>query len=116
MPKCIGASVASESPWYAAAAKNTSEAFTEILKSKKSLSSNSFICPNPLSIIASGQGSPYFSRRFFSRLPAFTPILIEQPKSLAAFITSLILKLDPMFPGLILKHAAPDSAASKALL
>ena len=33
----------------------------------------------PASTIASGQGSPYFSSRCFSRLPALTPIRIEQP-------------------------------------
>jgi hypothetical protein len=39
IPRWIGASVASASPCYAAAARKTSEAFTLILNSWKSLSS-----------------------------------------------------------------------------
>ena len=46
------------------------------------------MCSSPLSTIASGHGSPYFSSRSFSRLPAFTPIRIEQLLSFAALITS----------------------------
>jgi len=37
----------------------------------------------------SGHGSPYFSSRWRSRLPPSTPMRIEQPWSLAAWITSL---------------------------
>ena len=37
-----------------------------------------------LSTIASGQGSPYFSSRCFSRLPAFTPMRMGTPRSPAA--------------------------------
>ena len=69
-----------------------------------------------LSTKASGQGSLNFSNKSFSRDPAFTPILIEQLLFLAADITSLILYLSPIFPGLILRQAAPLSAASIALL
>ncbi len=43
---------------------------------------------NALSTKASGHGSLYFSRISFSKEPAFTPILIEQLLSLAAFKTS----------------------------
>ena len=68
------------------------------------------------STIASGHGSPYFSSKSFSKLPALTPILIEHELSLAAFITYWTFDSLPIFPGLILKHAAPDSAASIALL
>ena len=52
----------------------------------------------------------------FSIEPEFTPILIEQLLFFAALITSLILFTFPMFPGFILKHFAPFSAASIALL
>ena len=86
----------------------TSEAFTEILKLKKSLSSKIRIWFKPLSIIASGQGSPNLSNKFFSKLPAFTPIRIAQLLSLAAEITSLTLLESPMLPGLIRRQAAPD--------
>ena len=65
---------------------------------------------------ASGQGSLYFSKISFSKDPAFTPTLIEQLLFFAALITSLIFFLSPIFPGFILKHDAPFSAASKALL
>ena len=69
---------------------------------------------SPLSIIASGQGSPYFSSRCRSRLPALTPIRIEQPWSRAALITSRTRSFEPMLPGLIRRQAAPASAASMA--
>ena len=49
---------------------------------------------------------------FFSKDPAFTPTLIAQSWSLAALITSFILSLEPIFPGLILKQLAPDFADS----
>ncbi len=70
----------------------------------------------PDSTIASGQGSPYFSRRSLSRDPALTPMRIEQPWSLAAFTTSRTRSADPMLPGLIRRHAAPACAASIARL
>ena len=60
-------------------------------------------------------GSEYFSKICFSRLPALTPTLIEQLLSFAAFITSFILSILPILPGLILIHDAPFSAASIAL-
>ena len=59
-------------------AKNTSEDLTLTLKLKKSLSSNNFILCSALSISASGHGSLYFSKIFFSKDPAFTPTLIAQ--------------------------------------
>ena len=65
-----------------------------------------------LSTRASGQGSLNFSKISFSKDPAFTPTLIEQSLSLAAFITSFIFDSSPMFPGLILKHLAPFFATS----
>ena len=70
---------------------------------------------NALSTNASGHGSLYFSNKSFSRDPAFTPILIEQSLFFAADINSFILFLSPIFPGLIIRHAAPLSAASIAL-
>ena len=73
-----------------------------------------FLCA--LSTKASGHGSLYFSKMSFSREPALTPILIEQSLFLAALSTSCIFNLSPMLPGLILKHFAPFSAASIALL
>ena len=75
-----------------------------------------FILLIALSTKASGQGSLYFSKIFFSSEPAFTPILIEQLLSFAAFRISLTLSIDPIFPGFILKQLAPDSADSMALL
>ena len=69
-----------------------------------------------LSTKASGQGSLNFSKMSFSSDPALTPILIEQSLFFAALITSLNFSLSPIFPGFILKHFAPLSAASKALL
>ena len=57
-----------------------------------------------------------FQVYFFSKDPPLTPILIEQSLSLAALTTSSTLSIDPILPGLILKHDAPDSAASIALL
>ena len=77
-----------ESCLYAAIDKKTSDDLTLILKLKKSLSSKIFIFLNALSTNASGHGSLYFSRISFSKEPAFTPILIEQLLSLAAFKTS----------------------------
>ena len=97
-------------------AKKTSEDFTLILKLKKFSSSNIFILFCALSTKASGQGSLYFSSKFFSKEPALTPILIEQSWSFAAFNISWTLYFDPMFPWLILKQWAPDTAASIALL
>ena len=41
-----------------------------------------------LSTMASGQGSPYFSSRSRSSEPALTPMRMEQPWSVAAWITS----------------------------
>ena len=67
-----------------------------------------------LSTIASGQGSPYFSSRCFSRQPALTPMRIEQPWSRAAAITSRTRSAEPMLPGLMRRQAAPASAASMA--
>ena len=69
-----------------------------------------------LSTNASGQGSLNFSKISFSKEPAFTPTRIEQLLSRAAFTTSLILSILPMFPGFILRQLAPLFAASIALL
>ena len=89
-----------------------SEAFTLILNSWKSWSCRMRAWSRALSTMASGQGSPYFSSRWLSRLPALTPIRIEQPWSRAAWITSRTLSGLPMLPGLILRQAAPAFAAS----
>ena len=69
-----------------------------------------------LSTMASGQGSPYFSKRSRSREPAFTPMRMEQPWSRAALTTSPTRSREPMLPGLIRRQAAPDWAASMARL
>ena len=69
-----------------------------------------------LSTKASGQGSLNFSNISFSNDPAFTPILTEQSLFLAELRTSWIFDSSPIFPGFILKHLAPFSAASIALL
>ena len=69
-----------------------------------------------LSTNASGHGSLNFSNISLSKDPALTPILIEQSLFFAALKTSWIFFLSPIFPGLILKHFAPFSAASTALL
>ena len=95
---------------------NTSLAFTLILNSWKSWSCRIFACSSALSTSASGFGSPYFSSRCLSRLPAFTPIRIEHPWSRAAFTTSRTRSELPMLPGLIRKQAAPLCAASIARL
>ena len=105
-----------ESCLYAAIAKKTSEDFTLTLKLKKSSSSIAVIFLKALSTNASGQGSLYFSNISFSSEPALTPILIAQSLFFAAEITSLSFFLSPMFPGFILKHFAPLSAASSARL
>ena len=81
----------------------------------KSSSSKILIFLKALSTNASGQGSLNFSKISFSKDPAFTPTLIEQLLSRAAFKTSLIF-LSPILPGFILKQLAPFSAASIALL
>ena len=93
-----------------------SEAFTLILKLKKSKSSKIFIFNIALSTNASGHGSLYFSNKFLSNEPPLTPILIEQSWSFAAFTMSATLSLEPIFPGLILKQLAPAFAASIARL
>ena len=97
-------------------AKKTSDDLTLILKLKKSISSIIFMFLKALSTKASGHGSLYFSIKSFSKDPALTPILIEQLLFFAAEITSLIFFLSPIFPGFILRQAAPLSAASIALL
>ena len=84
--------------------KKISEDFTLIFKLLKFSSSRILIFLNALSTNASGQGSLNFSNISLSNEPAFTPTLIEQLLSFAAFTTSLILFLSPMFPGLILKQ------------
>ena len=106
----------SESNFYAAIDKNTSEYLTLTLKFEKSISSIILIFLKALSTNASGHGSLYFSRISFSSDPALTPILIEQLLFFAAEITSAILFLSPIFPGLIRRQSAPFSAASIALL
>ena len=68
-----------------------------------------------LSTNASGHGSLNLSKISLSSEPALTPIRIEQLLFFAALITSLILFILPMLPGLILKQSAPFSAASIAL-
>ena len=101
---------------YAPIDKKISEDLTLTLKLKKSSSSIILIFLRALSTKASGQGSLYFSRISFSSEPALTPILIAQPLFFAADTTDFIFSFSPILPGLILKHLAPFSAASIALL
>ena len=96
--------------------RKTSDDLTLIFRFWKFSSSSILIFLRALSTNASGQGSLYFSKISFSKDPALTPTRIEQLWSIAAFTTSLILSLLPIFPGLILKQPAPLSAASMALL
>src|SRR3546814_7264026 len=80
---------------------------------------SSDVCSSDLSALstsASGQGSPYFSSKSFSRLPALTPMRIEHPFAFAARTTSPTRSDDPILPGLMRRHAAPASAASRARL
>ena len=93
-----------------------SEDLTLTLKLKKFSSSIISIFLIALSTNASGQGSLYFSKISFSNDPELTPILIAQSLFFAALITSFIFFLSPMFPGFILRHFAPFSADSNALL
>ena len=58
------------------------------------------IWSSALSTSASGHGSPYFSSRSFSRLPALTPMRIAQPLARAAAMTSLTRSAEPMLPGI----------------
>ncbi len=95
---------------------NTSDAFTLILNSWKSLSCRILACSSALSTSASGFGSPYFSSRCRSRLPALTPIRMEQPWSRGG-LDHLPHALGlPMLPGLMRRQAAPLWAASMARL
>ena len=64
-----------------------------------------------LSSISLGVGWEYFNK-YLSREPAFTPMRIEQLLLFAAPTTSATLSGLPILPGLILKQAAPASAAS----
>ena len=91
---------------------NGSEAFTEILNSWKSWSCRMRAWFSALSTIASGHGSPYFSKSSRSSEPALTPMRIEQPWSRAAWMTSRTRSGEPILPGLIRRHAAPAWAAS----
>jgi hypothetical protein len=55
-------------------------------------------------------------QQVLSRLPALTPMRMEQPWSRAAFTTSFTRSALPMLPGLMRRHAAPAFAASMARL
>ena len=96
--------------------RKTSDDFTLTLIWSKLLSSINFIFFIALSTKASGHGSLYFSNKSCSKDPALTPILIEHSLYFADLIISFNFSLPPIFPGLILKHFAPLSAASIALL
>ena len=95
---------------------NTSDAFTLILNSWKSLSCRILACSSADSTSASGLGSPYFSSRCFSSEPALTPMRMDTLWSRAAWITSRTRSGLPMLPGLMRRQAAPLWAASMARL
>jgi hypothetical protein len=61
-----------------------------------------------------GAGLGVFLQQVLSRLPALTPMRMEQPWSLAARTTSRTRSAEPMLPGLMRRQAAPASAASMA--
>ena len=109
-----GIGITNPNPLYVKEISSDKNSIT--VSEKKSLFSNISIFRNALSTNASGQGSLNLSRISFSNDPALTPILIEQSLSFAALRTSYILVSSPIFPGLILKHFAPFSAASIARL
>ena len=87
---------------------------TEILKSWKSCSSNSDASHSADSTSASGVALPYFAMIRGSSEPAFTPIRIEMPASLAAFAISPTWSSNfRMLPGLTRTAAQPASIAAK---
>src|SRR4051812_18686809 len=91
--------------------------FTEILMSWKSCSANSDASHSADSTSASGVALPYFRSRRGSREPAFTPIRIGVPWSLAAAAISLTLSSNfLMLPGLTRTAAQPASIAANTYL
>src|SRR5215212_6717628 len=82
--------------------------------SKKSSSSRMRASFSADSTSASGVGAPYFSSRSFSSEPAFTPILIGTPRSLASLAMSRTLSWYLMLPGLIRRPWMPASRAAMA--
>src|SRR3954453_23710723 len=90
---------------------------TEILKSWKSCSSNRDASQTADSTSASGVALPYFSSSRGSSEPAFTPIRIETPASLAARAISLTWSSNlRMLPGLTRTAAQPASIAANTYL
>ena len=88
--------------------------FTEILKSRKSCSSNSEASQSADSTSASGVARPYFCSSRGSSEPAFTPIRIETPASAAARAISPTWSSNfLMLPGLTRTAAQPASIAAK---
>src|SRR5450756_2509226 len=86
---------------------------TEILKSRKPCSSNSEASHTADSTNASGVALPYFASSRGSSEPAFTPIRIDTPASVAAAAISLIWSSNlRMLPGLTRTAAQPASIAA----
>ena len=90
---------------------------TEILKSRKSCSSNSAASLRADSTSASGVALPYLASSRLSSEPALTPMRIETPASAAAFAISPTLSSKAlMLPGLTRTAAQPASMAAKTYL
>jgi hypothetical protein len=90
---------------------------TEILKSRKSCSSNSAASLSADSTSASGVALPYFASSRLSSEPALTPIRRETPASAAAFAISPTRSSKAlMLPGLTRTAAQPASMAAKTYL
>ncbi|CAB4953384.1 unannotated protein [freshwater metagenome] len=86
---------------------------TEILKSRKSCSSNSDASQSADSTRASGVALPYFASSRLSSEPAFTPMRIGVPVSLAARAISPTLPSNSLIlPGFTRTAAHPASIAA----
>src|SRR5690242_18467942 len=90
------------------------ECFTEILMSKKSSSSRIRASFSADSTRASGVGEPYFSRRSFSKEPAFTPMRMGTARDFASRAINRTLSWYLMLPGLIRSPWMPASRAAMA--
>ena len=90
---------------------------TEILKSRKSCSSNSDASHSADSTSASGVALPYLASSRLSSEPALTPMRIEMPASVAALAISPTLSSNAlMLPGFTRTAAQPASIAANTYL
>ena len=105
-----------ESNRYASTVRITSEALTETLIAVWPRSSRVLTFRRALSTSASAVTPPAFSRISFSSDPALTPTRTGMALPAMAATISRTFAAPPMFPGLILKPAAPASTALMASL